>query len=95
MNGPSLEHGVEIGGRVASVGGGIGAFTLWGLQAGELAAVGGLIVALCGLIVQVVIAFRRDRRAQDEHALRMEVLLANPNTVTRGSVEDSESYSES
>lgn len=91
MNGPSLEHGAEIGGRVASIGGGVSAFTLWGLQAGELAAVGGLIVALCGLIVQVVIAFRRDGRAQAEHARRMELLNASESLVSSGSPEDGES----
>lgn len=51
----------------------IGAATAaWGgLSASDLAAIGGLILALAGFVVNLYFKMRDDRRAQAEHTARM------------------------
>lgn len=58
-----------IANKVAYVGGGT-AF-LGGLSANEIAAMGGLIVAILGLLIQLVFKIRADARATELHHKRM------------------------
>lgn len=52
-----------------------GAAALWGgYTANEIAAFGGLIVAVIGLAVQIFFKVRADRREGEEHRIRMDVL---------------------
>lgn len=60
-------------GKTATYGGGASAF-VFGLSANEVAALGGLLVAIIGLCVQVFYSRRKDRRHAEEHALRMKNL---------------------
>lgn len=60
-----------IAAKTATYGGGASAF-VFGLTANELAAIGGLLVAVIGLCVQVYYNRKRDRRETVEHAARMD-----------------------
>lgn len=57
-------------GKVGAVGGGASA-ALFGLTANELAALGGIVVGVLGLLVQWYYNRRRDRREQAEFEARM------------------------
>lgn len=59
-----------IAAKTATYGGGASAF-VFGLTANELAAMGGLLVAVIGLCVQVYYNRKRDRRETVEHTARM------------------------
>jgi hypothetical protein len=61
--------GVLVG-KTAAYGGGASAF-VFGLSANEVAALGGLLVAVIGLCVQWYYNHRRDRREQAESAERI------------------------
>lgn len=68
--------GVLVG-KTAAVGGGASAF-LFGLSANEVAALGGLAVAIIGLCVQWYYNHRRDKREQAESAERRARYKADP-----------------
>jgi hypothetical protein len=57
-------------GKVGTYGGGTSAL-VFGLTANELAALGGIVVGVLGLLVQWYFNRRRDRREQAEHLARM------------------------
>lgn len=61
--------GVLVG-KTATFSGGASAF-VFGLSANELAAIGGLFVAVIGLCVQWYYNHRRDKREQAESAERL------------------------
>lgn len=63
----AIANKVTYGGSAAAVYGG------W--TANEIAAYGGLLIAVIGLIVQLVFKVRADRRHKEEHTARMAVLL--------------------
>lgn len=54
--------------------GGSGVAFIGGLAASEIAAYGGLLIAVIGLIVQWYYKRKDDRREVEEHTARMEVL---------------------
>lgn len=58
------------GGKVAAYMGGGAAF-IGGMSANEVAAIGGLIVGVVGLVVQFVFNRRRDRREVELHKAQM------------------------
>lgn len=60
-------------GKVGAYGGGVSAF-FFGLTANEIAALGGIVVGVLGLLVQWYYNRRRDRREQAEHEARMRSL---------------------
>lgn len=62
-------------GKTATYGGGVSAF-VFGLSANEVAALGGLVVAIIGLCVQVYYNRRKDHRAVELHELRKARLIA-------------------
>lgn len=68
--------GVLVG-KTAAIGGGASAF-LFGLTANEVAALGGLLVAVIGLCVQWYYNHRRDRREQAESAERISKIRSAP-----------------
>lgn len=57
-------------GKVGAYGGGVSAF-FFGLTANEIAALGGIVVGVLGLLVQWYYNRRRDRREQAEFEARM------------------------
>ena len=57
-------------GKVGAYGGGASAF-FFGLTANELAALGGIVVGVLGLLVQWYFSRRRDRREHEEFIARM------------------------
>ena len=61
--------GVAVG-KLGTYGGGASAF-VFGLTANELAALGGIVVGVLGLLVQWYYNRRRDRREQAEFEARM------------------------
>lgn len=63
-----------IGKNMAVTGGGTSVL-LWGLDAGALAAIGGLIVAVVGLCIQFYYKRRSDKREGEYHTARMRGLL--------------------
>lgn len=54
-----------------SIAAGAGAAVIGGLTANEIAALGGLAVAVLGLLVQLVFKLRADRRAAELHRARL------------------------
>lgn len=59
-----------LAGKTATYGGGASAF-VFGLSANEVAALGGLVVAVIGLCVQIFYNRRKDRRESEYHTERM------------------------
>lgn len=62
-----------VAAKTATYGGGASAF-VFGMTANEVAAMGGLLVAIVGLCVQVYYNRKRDRRESVEHSARMDRL---------------------
>ena len=60
-------------GKTATYGGGASAF-FFGLSANEVAALGGLLVAVVGLCVQVYYHRRQGQREAEDHFARMRQL---------------------
>lgn len=54
-----------------SIAAGAGTAIIGGLTANEVAALGGLLVAVLGLLVQIVFKLRADRRAAELHRARL------------------------
>lgn len=71
----------EATSRVAMFGGAGTSLTVWGLQLSEWAALGGLVVAVCGLVLNIWVIRRRDRREVEEHQARMAQLTHPPDKV--------------
>lgn len=65
-----IEVAMAAGGKAAAYAGGASAF-FGGLSANEVAAIGGLVVAAIGLVVQIIFNRKRDRREAEYHAARM------------------------
>lgn len=61
---------VSVATKVTTYGGSAGA-VFFGLTANEMAAVGGLVIGLLGLLVTVFFKLRDDRRAAQRHAAEM------------------------
>ena len=61
---------VGVATKVTTYGGSAGA-VFFGPTANEMAAVGGLVIALLGLVVTIIFKLRDDRRAQQKHAAEM------------------------
>lgn len=61
---------VSVATKVTTYGGSAGAM-FFGLTANEAAALGGLIVALLGLLVTIIFKVRDDRRAAQRHEAEM------------------------
>lgn len=61
--------------KVSTYGGSAGA-VIFGLAANEMAAIGGLVIGLLGLIVTFYFKWRDDRRATQLHAAQMKRYLA-------------------
>jgi hypothetical protein len=61
-------------GKNMAVGGGGSTVFFWGLGISELAAIGGLVVAVIGLVIQIIYKRRSDRREAEFHAARLEGL---------------------
>ncbi|WP_281915663.1 holin [Caldimonas thermodepolymerans] len=72
-----LDAAAIEGGKVATYGGGASA-VLFGLTANELAALGGIVVGVLGLLVQWYYNRRRDRREQAEFEARMAAFRGAP-----------------
>jgi hypothetical protein len=66
----TIEATVASVANKATYGGGAAAF-YGGMTANEIAAYGGLLVAVIGLIVQLVFKIREDRRSKEFHRKRM------------------------
>lgn len=69
MNEHSDAIAVAVG-KTATYSGGGAAF-IFGLTANELAAFGGLFIAMIGVCVQVYFGRRRDKREAEYHAARL------------------------
>lgn len=86
-----MNETIHTGAKVATYGGAGTALTLFGMNMSEVAAIVAAIVALCGLVVQVISTYNRNRRAEELHAVTLEALRANPALVASRSAEDSAS----
>jgi hypothetical protein len=67
------DESIAAGAQKVVYGGGSAAF-IGGLTANEIAAFGGLLVAIVGVIVQIYYNRKRDRREQELHAARLDRL---------------------
>lgn len=67
------EQTIDVGSKVASVGGGT-ATLFFGLTASETAAIVGAIVAVVGLAVQVAYTWGKHKRAAELHREKMQRL---------------------
>lgn len=61
-------------GKNMAVGGGGSTVLFWGMGISELAALGGLLVAVIGLCIQFYYKRRSDRRESELHTARLEEL---------------------
>lgn len=68
-----IEIAMAASGKAAAYAGGGAAF-IGGLSANEVAAIGGLVVAAIGLVVQIIFNRKRDRRETEYHRARMNEL---------------------
>jgi hypothetical protein len=61
-------------GKNMAVGGGGSTVLFWGMGISELAALGGLVIAIIGLVIQFIYKRRSDRREAEFHTARLEEL---------------------
>lgn len=82
------EQTIDVGSKVASVGGGT-ATLFFGLTASETAAIIGAVVAVVGLVVQVLYTLDKRGRAVELHRLEVERLRNGGSPVDGRAEEDS------
>jgi len=69
-----IEQVAEPAAQTATYGGGSAAFGAWVFSLGDIAAMGGLLVALVGLCFQIYFGVRRERRQREIHNLQLQAL---------------------
>lgn len=81
-------------GTKAATYGGSGMAIVFGLTLNEWGVIAGTLIALCGLVVQIVSTYNRNRRAEELHAAQLEAVRVGKNALSLRGGEDSSSDSE-
>lgn len=67
-----LDQATQNGPVTVTYGGAVTSFALWGLQISEIGVLISAFVAICGLALQFYVTVKREKRAREEHKVKLE-----------------------